>query len=65
MTFKEWIYMEIGGHGIGIRPPKQMIPITAVPGIYNKDEEPPKPAPTPTKGYEWTKRYMKKKCKKK
>lgn len=45
-------------------PAKQMIPITAVPGIYSKDDEPPKPAPTPTKGYEWTKRYMKK-CKKK
>lgn len=45
-------------------PSRQMIPITAVPGIYNKDEEPPRPAESPTKGYIWTKKYSKKKCKK-
>ena len=64
MRFKDWIYLEIGGNGPMGEPTKQMIPITCVPGIYDKREEPPKPASTPTKGYVQTKRYAKKMCKK-
>lgn len=62
MRFKTWLYQEIGGNGPIGSPEIEEVPVTAVQGIFDKKDDPPKPAKTATSGYVQTRKYSKKKC---
>lgn len=53
MRFKTWLYNEIGDGGPMAEPfaQKPELFVRAHPGIINKNDDPPKPAPTATDNY--------------